>query len=358
MSRRASSPRDRHTPSANPVGSGTRPPPRDCPRQGQARRWPARRRRQTARRCGARERVGESRYGEHQRAADEPELHGPGQRTELAGREAPRASEIVRRRVGREPERRAEELATTTTATGKRLTTAFTCVRPERGARGSRERRVRREHDATVAGGRFLSNCLAAARRMLQNAEPEARGRSSSRTRPSFAFATSAPTATPWHTFLLAPPRSSLPPPPSRHVHRPYALVERGDASETRKEARVVVTMVDGKSTRDPRITDPLAPVKHVITLHFDYARGAFRTSNRLRWTSTPVPVPHRGGLREQDEAGLEAQGIRPADPQCTTKFAKRLRLQVGRSRGDPERSSRAQNSAIVRRVSALCASA
>ena len=58
---------------------------------------------------------------------------------------------------------------------------------------------------------------------------------------------------------------------------QPYAIVESGDASETRKEARVAINKVDGKSPRNPRKSDPIAPGKHVITLHFESARGIFR---------------------------------------------------------------------------------
>ena len=59
---------------------------------------------------------------------------------------------------------------------------------------------------------------------------------------------------------------------------QPYALVESGDNSETRKEARVSITKVDGKSTRSTtRRTDPIEPGKRMITLHFESARGKFR---------------------------------------------------------------------------------
>ena len=42
---------------------------------------------------------------------------------------------------------------------------------------------------------------------------------------------------------------------------QPYAVVERGDNSEVRKEAQVAITKVDGKGTRDPRRTDPIIDV-------------------------------------------------------------------------------------------------
>ena len=58
---------------------------------------------------------------------------------------------------------------------------------------------------------------------------------------------------------------------------QPYAIVESGDASELRKEARLAISKVDGKSTRTTRKSDPIAPGKHRITLNFESARGVFR---------------------------------------------------------------------------------
>lgn len=58
---------------------------------------------------------------------------------------------------------------------------------------------------------------------------------------------------------------------------QPYALVESGDASETRKEARATISKIDGKSPSNPRRSDPIPPGKHVVTLHFESARGMFR---------------------------------------------------------------------------------
>ncbi len=62
---------------------------------------------------------------------------------------------------------------------------------------------------------------------------------------------------------------------------QPYALVERGDPSEVRKEATVAITKIDGASTRNPRKSDPIPPGRHTLTLHFESARGAFRPEYR-----------------------------------------------------------------------------
>ena len=61
---------------------------------------------------------------------------------------------------------------------------------------------------------------------------------------------------------------------------QPYAIVESGDASEVRKEARLAISKVDGKSTRNPRKSDPIPPGKHKITLNFESARGIFRPAS------------------------------------------------------------------------------
>ena len=57
---------------------------------------------------------------------------------------------------------------------------------------------------------------------------------------------------------------------------QPWSIVERGDNSQPRKEARLGLSKIDGQSPRDPRRSDPLAPGKHVIRLHFESARGNF----------------------------------------------------------------------------------
>jgi hypothetical protein len=58
---------------------------------------------------------------------------------------------------------------------------------------------------------------------------------------------------------------------------QPYAIVEAGAPSDVRKEATPAITKVDGKSTHNPRRTEPIPPGKHQVTLHFQSARGRFR---------------------------------------------------------------------------------
>jgi hypothetical protein len=108
---------------------------------------------------------------------------------------------------------------------------------------------------------------------------------------------------------------------------QPYALVERGDASETRNEARVAVTKVDGRSTRDPRTTDPLPPGKHVVTLHFETARGAFRPEyldlemDLAACTRYRVVASYENRMGPDWKPRVYAERI----PECERKFSKEV---------------------------------
>lgn len=57
---------------------------------------------------------------------------------------------------------------------------------------------------------------------------------------------------------------------------QPWAIVERGDNSDVRKEAALGLNKIDGKSLRNPRRSEPLSPGRHVITVHYESARGVF----------------------------------------------------------------------------------
>ncbi len=70
-------------------------------------------------------------------------------------------------------------------------------------------------------------------------------------------------------TFASASARAGM-------YDKPYAIVEAGDRSDIRKEARASVSMIDGKTTRNPRKSDPVEPGKHVVRVTFSSARGSF----------------------------------------------------------------------------------
>ena len=58
---------------------------------------------------------------------------------------------------------------------------------------------------------------------------------------------------------------------------QPYAVVETGAAAEARNEGRVSIRKIDGRSTSDPRRSDPIEPGKRTISIGFQSSRGMFR---------------------------------------------------------------------------------
>jgi hypothetical protein len=54
---------------------------------------------------------------------------------------------------------------------------------------------------------------------------------------------------------------------------QPYGLIESGDRSATRKHEPVAISQIDGRSTRNPRRPDPVAPGKHTVEISFASAR-------------------------------------------------------------------------------------
>jgi len=58
---------------------------------------------------------------------------------------------------------------------------------------------------------------------------------------------------------------------------QPYAIVETGAAAEARNEGRVSIRKIDGRSTSDPRRSDPIEPGKRTISVGFQSSRGMFR---------------------------------------------------------------------------------
>ena len=54
---------------------------------------------------------------------------------------------------------------------------------------------------------------------------------------------------------------------------QPWSIVEGADASSVREEFRPAITQIDGKSTRDARESDPLAPGAHTVKVRFQTGR-------------------------------------------------------------------------------------
>jgi hypothetical protein len=107
---------------------------------------------------------------------------------------------------------------------------------------------------------------------------------------------------------------------------KPYAIVESGDNSETRKESRLSITKVDGKSTRNARKTDPIEPGKHTLTLHFESARGNFRPEYLDAQLDLEACTRYRIVAQYEVKTGPDWKPKVYSEPigECVKKFAKK----------------------------------
>jgi hypothetical protein len=106
---------------------------------------------------------------------------------------------------------------------------------------------------------------------------------------------------------------------------QPYAIVERGDPSSVREEFSPSISQIDGKSTRNTRKSDPIAPGKHRITVRFETARVAqspAEESRELEMDLEPCTlyriVAHRVGVNWEPKVYSEPIG------ECVRKFKKK----------------------------------
>ena len=107
---------------------------------------------------------------------------------------------------------------------------------------------------------------------------------------------------------------------------QPYALVERGMTSDTRKEVAVAITAVDGKGVRNPRKTDPLAPGKHTITVRFESMRFEFRPEQQDIEMDLEACTRYQVVARYEIKSGPNWEPKVYAEPigECKRKFAKK----------------------------------
>jgi hypothetical protein len=105
---------------------------------------------------------------------------------------------------------------------------------------------------------------------------------------------------------------------------KPYAIVERGDNSEVRKEAQVGIVKVDGPRTRNVRRTDPIAPGKHTVTLHFTSARGVFRPEYQDLEIDMAACTRYRVVAQYEGRTGGDWKPDNTSEPigECRRKFA------------------------------------
>lgn len=107
---------------------------------------------------------------------------------------------------------------------------------------------------------------------------------------------------------------------------QPWAMVEPGANSEVRKESRLAITKVDGESTRNPRKPDPIAPGKHVITVHFETGRNVTKEPYR------DIQMDLEGCTRYRIVAAYESKSSPEWKPkvysepigECVSKFKKK----------------------------------
>lgn len=109
---------------------------------------------------------------------------------------------------------------------------------------------------------------------------------------------------------------------------QPYAIVESGDASDVRKEARVGVSKVDGKSTRNPRKSDPIAPGKHVIQVNFESARGIFSPASLDMEMDLQACTRYRIVANYENKTGGDWKPKVYSEPigECVRKFKKKVK--------------------------------
>ena len=107
---------------------------------------------------------------------------------------------------------------------------------------------------------------------------------------------------------------------------KPWAIVERGDNSDVRKEATLGLRQIDGKSPRNPRRSDPLEPGKHVISVHFESARGVFAPQYQDIELDLAPCTRYRIVAQYEARTGPDWKPKVYSEPigECRTKFAKK----------------------------------
>jgi hypothetical protein len=106
---------------------------------------------------------------------------------------------------------------------------------------------------------------------------------------------------------------------------KPYALVEAGDRSQVREEFPPAITQVDGKSTRNPRKSDPIEPGKHRVTVRFEtgrVAQGAAETSREVE-LDMQACTRYRIAARRVDSVNWEPKVYPEPITECAKKFKK-----------------------------------
>ena len=107
---------------------------------------------------------------------------------------------------------------------------------------------------------------------------------------------------------------------------KPYAIVEKGDSSEVRREDGAAITQVDGQSTRDSRRTDPIEPGKHKLTIAYDTSRVTLSPEKARREVEMDLKpcTLYRVAAKRKNNTGLDWDPVFHEEPigECKKKFA------------------------------------
>jgi hypothetical protein len=88
----------------------------------------------------------------------------------------------------------------------------------------------------------------------------------------------------------------------------PWAIVEGADASSVRNEFRPAITQIDGKSTRDTRESDALAPGPHQVKIRFQTGRVAQSPADEERLLDLDLEGCTRYRIAAQRTTGTQWQ--------------------------------------------------
>ena len=107
---------------------------------------------------------------------------------------------------------------------------------------------------------------------------------------------------------------------------KPYALVEVADRSTVREEFPPAITKIDGKSTRNPRKSDPIEPGKHRVTVRFETARVAQSPEETTRDLEMDLEActRYRIAARRVDSINWEPKIYSEPIGECKKKFEKK----------------------------------
>jgi hypothetical protein len=103
----------------------------------------------------------------------------------------------------------------------------------------------------------------------------------------------------------------------------PYALVQSGYRSATRKEFPAIINTVDGKSMLDPRYPAPLKPGAHVLEVYFSMTVGPhFKQYRTLHLDAAPC-TRYQIVARYDNLTHIEWAPVIYSEPigECVAKF-------------------------------------